>query len=64
MGQGAGDEIEFYFAQAGRGTSTLELACGAGRLTVSLAEWGNRHQHGDATGSGECSSGRAGRVGE
>jgi pyruvate/2-oxoglutarate dehydrogenase complex dihydrolipoamide dehydrogenase (E3) component len=47
MGQGAGDEIEFYFAQAGRGTSTLELACGAGRLTVSLAEWGNRHQHGD-----------------
>ncbi len=40
MGQGARDEIEFYFAQAGRGTSTLELACGTGRLTVPLAERG------------------------
>ena len=34
------EELNFYAAQAALGSSSLELACGTGRLTVPLAERG------------------------
>ncbi len=38
----AGSLLDFYLAQTREQTAVLELACGAGRLTIPLAEAGRR----------------------